>query len=73
MSRRQCGTCNIWTHIDYLTQYGDCKTCVAMKEKLEEKLGEEVYDWIMQLIEGKMERAIDQHERRCEHELYRGY
>lgn len=69
MSRKQCGTCNIWTHVDYLTGYGDCKTCVAMKEKL----GEEVYDWVMQLIEGKIERAIDQHESRCEHERTSGY
>jgi hypothetical protein len=69
MTRQQCGTCNTWTFIDYLTQYGDCKTCVAMKEKL----GEEVYDWIMQLVDGKVDRAIEQHESRCEHERSSGY
>lgn len=69
MSRRQCGTCNTWTQIDNLTQFDDCKTCVAMKEKL----GEEVYSCIMQLIEGKIERAIDQHESRREHERNTGH
>lgn len=64
MNRRSCTVCNAWSNISDLSQYDVCKTCTAM----EEKLSPEVYDWLMRLIEAKIERTIDKHESRYQHE-----